>query len=227
MVSTPSVLLNKRSLNMIESGAANNLLPTNILLISPCNFTRAGLVELLNLQFPLTCIEQAQDFYVHQDYSHVQWVIISPPGGYQSIPSLWEFIRSVFLRRSCDVRVSVFLDGPGSLLLQALIDIGDINLEILPANASLTEIEECLAKGKDGAVPYSPKLLQREKQVLGHLLNGYSVNVIAETLMLSTNTVSGYKNTALRKLKASSFNSLTNRHTNRRYLKIILQGRFF
>ncbi|MGX5102151.1 LuxR C-terminal-related transcriptional regulator [Enterobacter cloacae] len=212
---------------MIESGVANNFSPMKILIISPCNYTRAGLVELLNLQFPLTCIEQAQDFYVHQDYSHVQWVIISPPGGYQSIPSLWKFIRSVFLRRSCDVRVSVFLDGAGSLLLQALIDLGDINLEIMPADAPLTEIEEYLAKGKYGAVPYSPKLLQREKQVLGHLLNGDTVNVIAETLMLSTNTVSGYKNTALRKLKASSFNSLTNRHTNRCYLKIILQGRFF
>ena len=212
---------------MTESVIVNNLIPKNILIISPCNFTRAGLVELLNLQFPLTCIEQAQDFFVHQDYSHVQWVVISPPGGYQSIPSLWKFIRSVFLRRSCDVRVSVLLDRPGSLLLQALIDLGDINLEILPADASLTEAEECFAKGKNGAVTYSPKLLRREKQVLGHLLNGDPVNVIAETLMLSPNTVNGYKSKALRKLKASSFNSLTNRHTNRRYLKLILQGRFF
>ncbi|HCT7987911.1 TPA: response regulator transcription factor [Serratia liquefaciens] len=212
---------------MTESGATNNIMPFNILIISPCNYTQAGLLELINLQFPLACIELAQDFYVHHDYSHVQWVLISPPGGYQPLPSLWKFIRSVFLRRSCDVRVSVFLDGPSSLLLQALIDLSDINLEILSGDASLTEIEACLAKGRYGPVRHFPELTQREKEVLGHLLDGDTANIIAETLMLSPKTVSGYKNTALRKLNARGFNSLTNRHTNRRYLKIILQGSGF
>ncbi|MHA7845185.1 helix-turn-helix transcriptional regulator [Serratia sp. D1N4] len=185
-----------------------------ILLQCPCEFTRVGMMGLLNSHYPdsknnmivnVSSLEQAEDVLVMN--TSLDIIILTLSSLYYNAVELLDVLSRRIPLHHPDSKIIIFTDNKciGALKrhLKGLENIGTI-LEI---NVPIEKIKCELSKmGKPEKALNKPVanvtcvLSARELTILKKLLHGKSISQVAKELSLNYKTISHYKRSAMSKL---------------------------